>query len=64
MELKVKDSSTRSVQSGTPLLSVVPVQNMHVDANFKEVQLEKVKVGNLASHADIYGKICYFIKEL
>lgn len=47
----------QKVQSGTPLLSVVPVQNMHVDANFKEVQLEKVKVGQPAIvHADIYGK--------
>ena len=47
----------QKVQSGTPLLSVVPVQNMHVDANFKEVQLEKVKVGQpVIVHADIYGK--------
>lgn len=30
---------------------------MHVDANFKEVQLEKVKVGQpVIVHADIYGK--------
>ena len=30
------------VQAGMPLLAVVPIQEMHVDANFKEVQLEKV----------------------
>lgn len=45
------------VQAGTPLLAVVPVQEMHVDANFKEVQLKKVRVGQpVTLHADIYGK--------
>ncbi len=44
------------VQAGTPLLAVVPIQEMHVDANFKEVQLEKVRVGQkVAVYADIYG---------
>ncbi|HEY3309782.1 MAG TPA: HlyD family secretion protein [Desulfuromonadaceae bacterium] len=44
------------VQAGIPLLTVVPVQEMHVDANFKEVQLKKVKVGQpVKLHADIYG---------
>lgn len=44
------------VKAGTPLLSVVPVQDMHVDANFKEMQLEKVKLGQpVAVKADIYG---------
>lgn len=44
------------VQAGTPLMAVVPIQNMHVDANFKEVQLEKVRVGqSVTIHADIYG---------
>ena len=44
------------VQAGTPLLAVVPVQNMHVDANFKEVQLEKVRAGQpVTLKADIYG---------
>ena len=47
----------QKVQSGMPLLSIVPIQNMHVDANFKEVQLEKVRVGQpVELHADIYGK--------
>lgn len=45
------------VQIGMLLLSIVPIQNMHVDANYKEVQLEKVKVGQpVVLHADIYGK--------
>ena len=44
------------VQPGMPLLSVVPIHEMHVDANFKEVQLEKVRVGQpVKVHADIYG---------
>ncbi len=44
------------VQAGMPLMTVVPIQNMHVDANFKEVQLENVRVGQpVTLHADIYG---------
>lgn len=44
------------VQAGMPLLTVVPVQEMHVDANFKEVQLTNVRVGQpVILHADIYG---------
>ena len=44
------------VQAGTPLLAVVPVQEMHVDANFKEVQLEHVRAGQpVTLTADIYG---------
>ena len=44
------------VSSGVPLLSVVPVQEMHVDANFKEVQLENVRAGQpVALQADIHG---------
>ena len=45
------------VQPGMPLMAVVPVHEIYVDANFKEVQLEKVRVGQrVALHADIYGK--------
>jgi membrane fusion protein (multidrug efflux system) len=49
------------VQAGTPLLAVVPVQDMHVDANFKEVQLSDVHVGQPATlEADLYGgKVTY-----
>ena len=44
------------VQAGVPLLSVVPLHDMHVDANFKEVQLEKVKSGQRVEvRADLYG---------
>ena len=44
------------VQAGMPLLTVVPIHEMHVDANFKEVQLKKVQIGQTVKlHADIYG---------
>src|SRR5208282_19990 len=33
------------VQPSLPLLSVVPVQDMYVDANFKEVQLQDMRPG-------------------
>lgn len=45
------------VQAGTPLMTVVPLQDMYVDANFKEVQLPKVRTGqSVQLHADLYGK--------
>jgi membrane fusion protein (multidrug efflux system) len=45
------------VQIGTNLMSITPKDQMHVDANFKEVQLEKVKVGQpVKIVSDKYGK--------
>ncbi|NMM81540.1 efflux transporter periplasmic adaptor subunit [Acidovorax sp. SRB_14] len=45
------------VQPGMPLMAVVPVYEIYVDANFKEVQLEKVRVGqSVTLHADLYGQ--------
>ncbi|MDB5912085.1 MAG: EmrA/EmrK family multidrug efflux transporter periplasmic adaptor subunit [Ramlibacter sp.] len=44
------------VQPGMPLMAVVPVADIYVDANFKEVQLQKVRVGQpVVLHADLYG---------
>lgn len=44
------------VAAGDVLLSVVPVQALHVDANFKEGQLERVRAGQKAKlYADLYG---------
>ena len=44
------------VQAGAPLLSLVPVQDMYVNANFKEGQLQKVRLGQTATvTADLYG---------
>jgi membrane fusion protein (multidrug efflux system) len=45
------------VAQGAPLMMIVPIQNMHVDANFKEGELEAVRIGQpVVLHADIYGK--------
>jgi len=49
------------VQPGTPLMTVVPVQQAYVSANFKEVQLGKVRAGQRAElKSDLYGgKVVY-----
>jgi membrane fusion protein, multidrug efflux system len=45
------------VQPSTPLLSVVPVSEMYVNANFKEVQLKSVHPGqSVELECDLYGK--------
>jgi membrane fusion protein (multidrug efflux system) len=44
------------VAAGAPLLAVVPLDDVWVDANFKEGQLTYVRVGQpVELHADIYG---------
>jgi membrane fusion protein, multidrug efflux system len=44
------------VAAGTPLMAVVPLDNVWIDANFKEVQLEDMRVGQPVDlHADVYG---------
>ncbi|WP_043006436.1 HlyD family secretion protein [Comamonas testosteroni] len=44
------------VQAGAPLMTVVPVQRIYVDANFKEGQLGKVRVGQRVQlQSDLYG---------
>jgi len=44
------------VQPSMPLLSVVPVREMYVNANFKEVQLKKVRAGqSVELISDLYG---------
>jgi membrane fusion protein (multidrug efflux system) len=45
------------VQAGVPLMSVVTLDNAWVDANFKEGQLERLRIGQPATlEADVYGK--------
>ena len=47
----------QKIPADAQLLVVVPVQDMHVDANFKEGQLEKVRTGQKAElYSDLYGK--------
>lgn len=44
------------VMPGTPLLAVVPLDNLWVDANFKESQIAGMRIGQSATvTADIYG---------
>lgn len=44
------------VAQGSPIMTIVPLAQVYVDANFKERQLGKVKVGMPAKvTADIYG---------
>jgi membrane fusion protein (multidrug efflux system) len=44
------------VDAGTPLLAVVPLENVWVDANFKEVQLERMRTGQpVTVRTDLYG---------
>ncbi len=54
--------SKRSVQlgqrvgPGTPLMAVVPLEQLWVDANFKEAQLQHVRIGQKVKlAADLYG---------
>jgi membrane fusion protein (multidrug efflux system) len=44
------------VAAGTPLMTVIPLDQVWVDANFKESQLRHMKVGQeVTLHADVYG---------
>lgn len=44
------------VAPGTPLMTVVPLDHLWVEANFKESQLEQMKTGqNATLIADVYG---------
>ncbi|WP_027818250.1 EmrA/EmrK family multidrug efflux transporter periplasmic adaptor subunit [Paraburkholderia bannensis] len=44
------------VSPGTPLMSVVPLNAVWVDANFKEVQLKHMRIGQpVDMTADVYG---------
>ena len=44
------------IQAGEPLLSIVPLQGLWVDANFKEGQLRHLRIGQDAEvRSDLYG---------
>ncbi len=46
----------QKVATGAPLMSIVPVQKAYVDANFKEVQLRKVRIGQPVDlTSDLWG---------
>ncbi|MEO7953062.1 MAG: HlyD family efflux transporter periplasmic adaptor subunit [Polaromonas sp.] len=45
------------VAAGAPLMSVIPLKQVWVDANFKEVQLRNIRIGQpVTLVADLYGK--------
>jgi membrane fusion protein (multidrug efflux system) len=54
------------VAPGTPLMAVVPLDSLWVDANFRETQLQHLRVGQPATiKADVYGgKIVFHGKVL
>ena len=54
------------VTPGTPLMSIVPLDQLWVDANFKESELRNIRVGQAAIiETDLYGsKVVYHGKVL
>jgi membrane fusion protein, multidrug efflux system len=45
------------VAAGAPLMSIIPLKEVWVDANLKEVQLRKIRLGQpVKLTADVYGK--------
>ncbi|NML48568.1 HlyD family efflux transporter periplasmic adaptor subunit [Ramlibacter sp. G-1-2-2] len=45
------------IAAGTPVMSIIPLNQVWVDANFKEVQLRKIRIGQpVTLTADVYGK--------
>jgi membrane fusion protein (multidrug efflux system) len=45
------------VSAGTPMMSIVPLNQLWVDANFKEVQLRNIRIDQpVKLTADVYGK--------
>jgi membrane fusion protein (multidrug efflux system) len=44
------------IAPGTPLMAIVPLERLRVDANFKEVQLRRMRIGQpVRVIADLYG---------
>ncbi|RZZ84383.1 MULTISPECIES: efflux RND transporter periplasmic adaptor subunit [Pseudoxanthomonas] len=46
----------QQVQPGTTLMTIVPIDQVWIEANFKETQLGKMRIGQpVEVHADLYG---------
>jgi membrane fusion protein, multidrug efflux system len=44
------------ISPGAPLMSIVPLERLRIDANFKEVQLRRMRIGQpVRITADLYG---------
>ena len=54
------------IRQGVPLMAVVPLDNLWVDANFKESQLRKMRIGqSVEMVSDLYGsKVVYHGKVM
>jgi membrane fusion protein (multidrug efflux system) len=53
------------VAAGTPLMGIVPLDAVWVDANFKEVQLRDMRVGQpVTLRADMYGRSAVYHAKL
>lgn len=53
------------VDTKNPLMSIVPLDQVHVDANFKEVQMRNIHVGQKATlTSDLYGEHIVFHGEV
>ena len=53
------------VAAGTPLMGIVPLDAVWVDANFKEVQLRDMRIGQpVTLRADIYGRSAVYRGKL
>jgi membrane fusion protein (multidrug efflux system) len=51
------------VQTGQPLMAVVPLREVYVEANFKETQLKNVRLGQpVTIKADVYPDYTYYGK--
>jgi membrane fusion protein (multidrug efflux system) len=49
------------VKEGTPLMSVVPMDQIWINANFKETQMKRMRIGQRAKvTVDLYGKSVVF----
>ena len=45
------------IAAGTPLMAIIPLDEVWVDANFKEDQLRKLRLGQpVVLHSELYGK--------
>lgn len=46
----------QQIQPGSPILAIVPLAEVHIDANFKESQLTRVRIGqSVEVVSDLYG---------
>ena len=53
------------VQPGTTLMTVIPLEQVWVEANFKETQLANMRIGQpVELHSDLYGKDVRFDGKL